>query len=131
VEHFTKRKMHILTELLQQREANARAEIRELAGHRADEPYRDLAGSVSDTGDEAVADVIVDVDNALIGQQLEQLREIYAARDEMQKGIYGLCLDCGGEIDFERLSACPTAKRCVTCQGMHERTYAEVRHTTL
>jgi RNA polymerase-binding transcription factor DksA len=129
--HLGKRQLHSLQQQLQQREANLRIGIRAIADHRGDEPYAELAGSVPDVADEAVADVIVDLDQALIGRQLIELRDIDAARERIQQHSYGICRDCGQAIDYARLTAYPTAKRCTRCQGLHERTYAEPKHTTL
>ena len=49
-----------------------------------------------------------------------ELRDIEAARARMLQGVYGRCLDCGADIPFARLRAYPTAKRCVSCQDVHE-----------
>jgi DnaK suppressor protein len=126
-----KRQLQSLQQLLQRREASLRAEIRAIAGHRGDEPYGELAGTVPDVADEAVADVIVDVDHALMRQHLLELRDVDAARERIHAGSYSICIDCGQAIDYARLTAYPTAKRCVRCQGVHERTYAEGKHPTL
>jgi RNA polymerase-binding transcription factor DksA len=42
----------------------------------------------------------------------------------MEEGSYGVCVDCGGEIEYERLKAAPAAFRCINCQRLHEKTYA-------
>ena len=86
--------------------------------------YIDVDGNVPDSGDEAVADTVIDTDNAIIGMHLQQTRDLNAALDRIQAGVYGECIDCGGEIGFERLTAYPTAKRCIGCQELHEKTYA-------
>ena len=129
--HLTRSQMRTLKQLMRRREIAAQAEIRLEAGHRADEPYAELAGSVADPGDEATADVIVDVDNAVIGMQLSELRDIAAARERIMHRCYGVCVDCEQEIDYERLHAYPTAKRCARCQSVHERTFASAEHATL
>ncbi len=49
---------------------------------------------------------------------------IFSARVRIRAGSYGRCIDCGGEIRVERLRVYPTAKRCVSCQGHREKTYA-------
>ena len=36
-------------------------------------------------------------------------------------GTYGLCLDCGQEIDAARLEAIPYAPLCLSCQSKRER----------
>jgi RNA polymerase-binding transcription factor DksA len=123
--------MQTLERLLHERELAARTEIRGHAERRADEPYADLAGSVGDPGDEAAADVTVDIDNARIGMQLAALRDIDAARTRIADGTYGRCTGCNVEIDYERLLAYPSAKRCARCQRIHEHTFAGEPHSTL
>lgn len=129
--HLTRTQLQALTQLLDQRAAAAQAEIRAKAGERGDEPYAELSGGVTDPGDDATADLIVDLDNAMIGMDLSELRDIAAARDRIKRKKYGTCIDCKEEIDYERLSAYPTAKRCARCQGLHERTFATAPHHTL
>ena len=129
--HLTRSQMRTLKQLMRRREIAAQAEIRLEAGRRADEPYAELAGAVTDPGDEATADLIVDVDNAVIGMQLAELGDIAAARERIRHRCYGTCVECEQEIDYERLHAYPTAKRCVRCQGLHERTFAMAEHATL
>jgi RNA polymerase-binding transcription factor DksA len=85
--------------------------------------YLDIGGD-GDTGDEAVADNIVDTDNAVIGMHLQKITDINAALDRINASVYGVCIDCRSDIDYERLSAYPTAKRCIRCQHLHEKTFA-------
>ena len=87
------------------------------------ENYVDVGGD-GDAGDEAAADTIIDIDNAVIGLHLQEISDLNAALDRIQAGVYGVCLDCGDDIDFERLSAYPSAKRCTQCQRLHEKTFA-------
>lgn len=93
--------------------------------------YIDIDGNVADIGDESVADTLIDTDNAIIGQHLQQIRDLNAALERIQTGVYGACIDCGGEIGFKRLSAYRTAKRCIACQRRHEKTYASEPTPTL
>ncbi|MGZ8982803.1 MAG: TraR/DksA family transcriptional regulator [Methylotenera sp.] len=86
--------------------------------------YIDIDGNVADTGDEAVTDTLIDTDNAIIGLHLQKVNDLNAALERVQTGTYGACIECGGEIGFQRLSAYPTAKRCIECQRLHEKTYA-------
>ena len=82
------------------------------------------AGGDGDAGDEALADTIVDIDNAVIGLHLQKVTDLNAALDRIQAGVYGVCIDCGCDIGFERLSAYSTAKRCIRCQHLREKTFA-------
>jgi DnaK suppressor protein len=85
---------------------------------------QDEIGGDGDTGDEAVADNIVDTENAVIGMHLQKITDINAAIDRINASVYGVCIDCRSDIDYERLSAYPTAKRCIRCQHLHEKTFA-------
>jgi DnaK suppressor protein len=84
--------------------------------------YIDIDGDVAD--DEAVADTIVDTDNAIIGMHLQHAQDLNATLDRIQAGYYGVCIDCDQDIDSDRLFAYPTAKRCIKCQRYHDKTFA-------
>ena len=68
-------------------------------------------------------DVTADVDQLDLTRDLGELRDIEAARRRLDDGSYGICLDCGADIAFERLHAEPEAARCIECQRRHEKTY--------
>lgn len=99
-------------------------EIRDELASSKDQHYIDLAGLVTDLGDESVASMLADLDAALVDRQIAEVREIDTALKRIDSESFGLCVDCGGEIAFERLQAYPTAQRCVACQAVHEKTYA-------
>jgi len=82
-----------------------------------------LADSVHDASEESVADLLRDLNNALINQHLVALKQINTAYQRLNTGHYGECSDCGKEIQWERLLKQPAASRCVTCQSLHEKTY--------
>lgn len=50
-----------------------------------------------------------------------ELRAVDAALVRLHEPDFGLCVDCDAEIPYARLSASPTATRCVNCQSLHER----------
>jgi RNA polymerase-binding transcription factor DksA len=87
------------------------------------EPYASVAGATPDIGDEAVADLLSDVGEAEVTRDLGELRMLEKALERVSEGSYGKCVDCGGEIPFERLRAQPGAERCRPCQQHHEKTY--------
>ncbi|HEX7064973.1 MAG TPA: TraR/DksA C4-type zinc finger protein [Bacillales bacterium] len=45
-----------------------------------------------------------------------ELAEVNEALERMDEGTYGICVDTGKEIPFERLKAIPYAKRTVTAE---------------
>jgi DnaK suppressor protein len=97
---------------------------------RADR-FEDLAGQAPDAGDESVATLIGDLDHADVSRDLTEFRALEAARGRMAQGSYGVCADCGGEIEYERLKAAPAALRCIRCQTQYEKTHASPTGSTL
>lgn len=77
-----------------------------------------------DRGEEAVRDLLTDVNATLYHRHIGELRDIDEARRRMREGSYGFCIDCGEAIAFERLRAQPAAARCIGCQEQHDRIYA-------
>lgn len=45
----------------------------------------------------------------------KQLQDILSALERIEKGTYGICENCGKEIDIERLRVNPSAKTCIKC----------------
>lgn len=113
-----------LREALDQRAALLIEEVRSELERSGEQHYIELAGRVTDTGDAAVADLLADLGAAIIDRQINEIRDIDAARRRIETGSYGVCIDCGTEIGFERLMAYPTAKRCFPCQSQREKNYA-------
>lgn len=109
--------------LAQRREALS-AEIRSEVARAREDTFGNVAGEVTDRGEEAVADLLFDLDNAEVSRDVGELRAIEAAFARLADGSYGTCQDCGSDIAYERLRAQPTATRCVQCQQVHERTFA-------
>lgn len=96
-------------------------ELREDAERVRRERYDEVAGPAPDAGDESVADLITDLDQASVSRDLAELREVEAASERMTEGRYGLCMECGAEIDYRRLRAYPSALRCIDCQRRFEK----------
>ncbi|MDD5329960.1 MAG: TraR/DksA family transcriptional regulator [Sulfuricella sp.] len=120
-----------LKQILEQRRQQLLEEIRDELANSGEQHYIDLAGRVTDPGDESVADMLADLDAAMVDRQVAEVREIEAASKRLDAGSYGVCVDCGGEIGLARLRAYPTAVRCIACQAMHEKTYAHEGNPTL
>ena len=128
---LTQKQITELQHRLQQRHAELRAEIREELLAADEMRYADLAGRVHDSGEESVADLLADLDVARIDRQVSEIRSIEAALRRVDMGVYGICRECDGDIDYKRLQSQPTAERCVTCQEQYERSYAHEGRPTL
>jgi DnaK suppressor protein len=53
--------------------------------------------------------------------QRREILQIDAALARIDAGEYGICRDCGGDIDPRRLSALPYALLCTECASQRER----------
>ena len=120
--------LHTTTE---QRRKALLAELRDDAERVQRDRHEDLAGAAPDAGDESVATLIADLDQADLGRDLSELRAIEAARTRLSDGSYGICADCGGDIGYERLKANPAALRCIACQTLHEKLYGSATGSSL
>jgi len=128
---LTQQQTQKLHTVIEQRRESLLAELREDVERTRKDRQDDLAGSAGDAGDESVATLIADLDHADLGRDLNELRDLEAARTRLADGSYGTCADCGGEIGYERLKANPAAARCIACQTRHEKTYGGVSGSSL
>jgi RNA polymerase-binding transcription factor DksA len=101
-----------------------RNDIRATLLQSGDQTYIDLAGLVHDPGDEAAANQLIEIDDALIERHVRELRAIEAARRRLADGSINCCVECGDDIGYRRLLVYPVALRCVVCQARHEKTHA-------
>jgi RNA polymerase-binding transcription factor len=65
-------------------------------------------------------DRATDIENqdALEGIEISEIREIQQIGEALKRiaeGTYGVCSQCGEDIDPKRLKALPTATRCISC----------------
>lgn len=89
----------------------------------ADAEADGLRGSTASTEMEESAQLQTDA--ALLERLGEaervELKRIDAAIARMDQGTYGICPDCGEEIEPRRLRALPHAVRCQGCEEERER----------
>jgi len=122
---LTSAQLNELERMMKKRRDALEAELHADAAKSREDVFSQMAGEVADSADEAEADLISDVENAELSRDLEELRVLEAALARVRDGSYGTCVDCGGEIDLERLRAEPAAIRCIDCQRIHEKTFPE------
>ncbi len=128
---LTQEQTQELQTTVERRRAALRTEIDEgLDKVRADR-LENLAGASPDPGDESVASLISDLDQADTSRDLSKLRSLDAAHERIADGSYGTCIECGRDIGFARLQANPAAERCIQCQTQYEKTHASPSGPTL
>jgi len=120
---LTQQQSEQMRKLIEQRRNVLLAELREDAARAREQPYSEHAGMAPDAGDESVATLIADLEQADMTRDLEEFRQLEAARERLKSGAYGVCMDCGSDIGFDRLKVSPAALRCIQCQERHEKTF--------
>ena len=126
---LSKNQLEQLTERIRERKARLLEEIRGGLARSSNEHYADLLGETGDAGDESVASLLRDITEAEIVRDVGEVRDIVAAEQRLATGSYGVCIDCEVAIDYRRLEAYPTAKRCIACQQHREKTRAPSKYT--
>jgi RNA polymerase-binding protein DksA len=121
---LTRKQLNEFEVLITQRRKQLVTDLLEDVARARDESYADVAGGVTDLGDEALADLLSDLDNAEVARDMRIVRELDAALGRIADGSYGTCVECEGEIGLERLRVYPTAMRCIKCQEVYEKTHA-------
>ena len=114
---LTREQIGHLSKLMDERYERERKEILAVT-QRAREQLDE--GMSADWVDAALAESTLAADDAMISQDIQDVRDINTARERLSAGTYGICADCGEAIAYERLLAYPTAKRCIHCQRLYE-----------
>ena len=85
-------------------------------GHRVDDFEHDLREPLeADFAEQATQMEGSEVTSALEHTAILQAQQIKAAIDRIDAGSYGECVNCGNQINPERLRVRPHATRCVDC----------------
>jgi DnaK suppressor protein len=96
-------------------EKELRVRLSELTG-RVAELDRELHKPLSADFEEQATDL--ETQDALQGiedAEIHEIHQIQAALKRISEGTYGVCAQCGADIDPRRLTALPTATRCISC----------------
>ena len=110
----------LLENQLREQQAELRAEVQGERAESDSERDRRSAREVQDRGDEANTDQWREANAAMIDHHVDEISGIQAALSRVDSGTYGLCVDCGESIGFQRLQAYPSANRCLECQSKAE-----------
>ena len=128
---LTARQLRELKAQMEERNRALREEVLEELMASDNEHYIDLAGQVHDLEEESVADLLIDLDLAIIDMHVKEIRDIEAALLRINTGAYGVCIECDDDMEVDRLRAFPTATRCLLCQENYERNHAGNNTSTL
>ena len=76
---------------------------------------------LNDEGDHASANNNSMVENAIVEQQIKELREIEGSLTKIANNEYGICEMCEDKIGFQRLKVKPHAIYCIDCREIAEK----------
>lgn len=117
-------------ERLRARDLELRRTIHSSLVNNEDKTYAEVAGRVLDSAEQSVADMLADAKILQIEKEVREQADVTAALARITDGTYGVCIDCGDDIDTKRLEVYPTAKRCVRCQSHYETQHRGGRDST-
>ena len=122
---LTAQEIEALRERLTARRQVLRAEVAEQLANSDDPRVAGLMNQLAATEDWVLADILTDLDVAMVTRDTAELQEVDAALASIAEGSYGTCRDCGESVGWPRLNANPTALRCISCQEAYERTHGK------
>lgn len=95
---------------------------REALLNEAESALNELPGQTTfpDLGDQATAETDRNFMLRLRGREQRLLKKIDEAIDRIESGVFGICDDCGNEIDIKRLEARPVTTMCIECKTLQE-----------
>jgi DnaK suppressor protein len=71
--------------------------------------------------DQAAAEFELNLNLLFKARDDGQVAELIEALERLEQGVYGVCLECDGEISEKRLKVKPTATLCIDCQESTEK----------
>ena len=112
MKHLRESQIAQINRKLMLRERELRERIHEEIARAEGERHISVLGRVRE---EPAAGVAADLDTAMVDRHMRELAQIEAAWTRLRGGIYGICIDCGEEIPWQRLLAYPVSERCIQC----------------
>jgi RNA polymerase-binding transcription factor DksA len=123
---LTDKELRELGNRLDRREAELVAEVRAKAPEAGAAARREPHDQVDDFGAQGEEHIRQAVAQAEQERDVDELRQIAAAKERIARGSYGVCVDCGNDIPYARLEAQPAAARCVADQQRYEQSRANI-----
>ncbi len=77
-------------------------------------------GIVQDTADEVQSLSMQNLQSSIQRTEIDELHLMEDALVRINRGEYGVCIDCGEPISAKRLENFPYAARCIVCQEAFE-----------
>jgi len=120
-----------LSRRLAARREELREEVQTQLAKSEDPRVAGFANELAATEDWVLADILADMDIAMVTRDIAELGDVEAALDRVASGSYGTCSNCGEPIGWPRLNAQPIAQRCIRCQEAFEASHGKQGPPTL
>lgn len=117
---LTKAQREMLAQVLREREQALQAQLQAHLQGRS-QAEKALAAREQDGDDAKQLASDQEIGAALTNRERSELAALAAAMKRLHEADYGLCVDCGKRIPFERLIIEPQALRCVACESKREK----------
>lgn len=109
-----------LTKVLLQEKEKLWTEVRRDYFEKVGEELQGQRDIPLDAGDRSLLDLLEDTGMTVADIRRQQLTRMDEALRRLEDGTYGICEDCGEEIEEKRLEVVPYAPCCVACQAKRE-----------
>jgi DnaK suppressor protein len=83
--------------------------------------YQEMLSTARDEEDQAAVSLLAETHLALLGPKRQELEAIEEALLRLENGSYGLCEECGQEIEQRRLEIMPETPMCRSCMSHREK----------
>jgi DnaK suppressor protein len=109
-----------LGEILREEKRRLWTELRDELFHKTGEELHSQYDLPQDLGDQGLIDLLADTGLYVADIRREALTRMEEAERKLEEGSYGICEECGSEIDEGRLAVVPYTLYCVKCQERRE-----------
>ena len=116
----TKKRYALLKAILLKKRNEVVAGIESRIGRKLTTESGQKVDSAMDSADMSSHDVEQGMDYSLLELKYEQYKDIADAFRKLENASFGLCEECGEEIDIKRLEVNPLARFCIACKTRKE-----------
>ena len=116
----TRKRNELLKKLLLKKRNEVVAGLEAQMGRKLIRETGQKIDSAMDSADQSALDMDQGIDYSLLEMKYEQYKDIADAFRKLQNNTYGLCEECGMEIDIKRLQVNPLARFCISCKTKKE-----------
>ncbi len=116
----TRKRNELLKKILLKKRNEVVAGLEAQIGRRLTRETGQRIDAAMDSADLSSQDMDQGIDYSLLEMKYEQYKDIADAFRKLQNNTFGLCEECGEEIDIKRLQVNPLARFCIACKTQKE-----------